>query len=161
MPTVIHDTGPAIDADALDAFERELGASLPDDYRAHLLRYNGGRPEPAHFDVVWPSHADPAVRRWQIGGVHYFFPYEGSAEQVDLIRSASAYRDIVPSDTLMIATDQGANPILLGLAGPNRGRVFFQLPGFGEEDQSGPANAWDNVAEVAPSFAAFLDGLRE
>src|SRR5258708_1910649 len=44
MKISIEDIGPSLSEAEISGFERELGASLPDDYRAFLLRNNGGTP---------------------------------------------------------------------------------------------------------------------
>ena len=34
--------GPALTPDSIEAFEREIGGRLPDDYKEFLLAHNGG-----------------------------------------------------------------------------------------------------------------------
>jgi hypothetical protein len=47
----ITEPGPSLTDSDIHALERKVGATLPEDYRAFLLRWNGGVPEPGHFPI--------------------------------------------------------------------------------------------------------------
>lgn len=144
----------------LSAVEQRLGVTLPEPYRAHLLQHNGGRPDRTDFLIAWPAHAAPALEELTRGSVLYFLSVADPASEVDLVQEHAGDRGYVPDDTIAIARDPGGNPILLGVTGPNRGRVFYQLTHEGAGDQQGPATEWDNVGVVADNFDAFLAALR-
>jgi uncharacterized protein (TIGR02996 family) len=44
-------SGPRLTRDALAAAEQHLGVTFPDPYRAFLLNYNGGKPDPFEFQL--------------------------------------------------------------------------------------------------------------
>ncbi|MBO0700289.1 MAG: TIGR02996 domain-containing protein [Zavarzinella sp.] len=48
-----HDCGSPIPAGRIDQLEARLRIRLPPDYRAFLLNYNGGTPEPDVYQVGW------------------------------------------------------------------------------------------------------------
>src|SRR5438874_2719786 len=91
-------------------FEMSIAVRLPDDYREFLLRYNGGYPSPNgfrggdevlnHFFGLWQKHAD--------------LNYE-----------LLAHRRFIPEGMIPIASDPFGNAILLEVANPNRGRIWF------------------------------------
>ena len=151
---------PPITEDDIEAVEHRLGQTLPEPYRRHLLRHNGGRPERTGFDVVWPEHADAGVRGWTEGQVDYFYGVHDQTGAGDLLSDYETDRGMVPDDTLAFASDPGGNPLLIGLYGPNRGRVFFALRHDGSSNQTGPADRWDNVGHVADDFDSFVAALR-
>ena len=120
-------------------FEREIGYTLPSDYRDYLLLHNGGTPSPYHFDF---GDGDGSLVN-NMNGLH-----DGpSYSRLDHARNS--YRGRIPDHLLPIGYDPGGNEVCLGLCGEHRGRVYF----------------WDHesgaLEEIAPSFTAFLDGLYE
>src|SRR5258708_28345592 len=51
MTLSISDSAAAVSDADLAAVERRLGVDFPDDYRAFLLRHNGGVPRPDRFRI--------------------------------------------------------------------------------------------------------------
>ena len=51
MTLSISDSAAAVSDADLAAVERRLGVNFPDDYRAFLLRHNGGVPRPGRFRI--------------------------------------------------------------------------------------------------------------
>ena len=49
--------------------EKALGVKFPDGYVGFLLKYNGGRPEPAGFDIDWKI-----IKKSVNIGEHHCFP---------------------------------------------------------------------------------------
>ena len=60
MATRIESMGPRLAAGDVESFEARLGRRVPDDYRAFLLRTNGGVPEPQDVEAMDGSN------RWSI-----------------------------------------------------------------------------------------------
>jgi len=118
-------------------FEMSIAARLPDDYRDFLLRYNGGYPQPngfrdgnevlSCFFGLWQKHAD--------------LNYE-----------LLAHRGVIPAGMIPIASDPFGNSVLLEVARPHRGRVWFW-----DHEQSGePDKAVSLLAETFTEFVASL-----
>jgi hypothetical protein len=118
-------------------FEMEIAARLPDDYRAFLLRYNGGYPQPNGF----------------VGGnevLNYFFGLW--QKRASLNYELLAYRDFIPKGMIPIACDPGGNLVLLEVARPNRGRIWF----WDHECANSPRKA---ISLLAASFTQFVDSF--
>ena len=143
-------------------FETHIGHILPDDYRAFLLKDNGGRPEPDAFTLnIW-GHAEEDV-------VMCLFPMRdlsvGDVEVEDLeeLRSwpvhcawddltndlKNLYEKELDETLLPIGTDGSSNYFCLVLDGPRRGSILFLEHEMAESEL------------LAESFTAFLASLRE
>lgn len=118
-------------------FEMSISARLPDDYREFLLRHNGGYPSPNGF-----RGGDEVLNRffglWQ--------------KHADLNYELLAHRGVIPEGTIPIASDPFGNAILLEVARPNRGRIWF----WDHERSGEPDKA---VSLLANSFTDFVKSL--
>ncbi len=148
-------TGPTSD-EAVRAFERRIGHTLPADYRAFLLTHNGGRPEPGGVEFELEGrHVDNEV--------HCFFPLceagvTAAPNSLDELHSwplASAWDDLqhdlehlyhkqLADPLLPIGTDGSSNYFCLVLAGDRRGAIVFLEHELAE------------TTPLAESFSAFL-----
>jgi hypothetical protein len=141
----------------VEAFEAEIGTTLPDDYRRFLLRSNGGRLDWFRFDGPTPEGKAWPVVISEVGGLR---------EEADLsLRAARrCYQGgelQIPRPLLWVMGDPGGNGICLGLTGPYRGRVYFWV----HDEQPAPEE-WDgevetagNVVLLADSFTDFVAGV--
>ena len=150
-----EDRGPRPSERAIRSFEKEIGASLPSDYRAFLERCNGGYAG----GLIW--HVGQSSLR--VGIQHV-----GGLRQDEEDYSLQANRQLyqvenrwIPSDLLWIMDDPVGNATCLGIRGVHRGRTYFW-------DHEAIPNEWDgqvetagNVTLIARSFAAFLDACVE
>jgi hypothetical protein len=64
----------------------------------------------------------------------------------------------MPADTVPIGGDLGSNSLLIGISGPNRGKIFFWVNDYASTDDDSEPN-YDNVGFVADSFTEFLQIL--
>ncbi|HEY0004207.1 MAG TPA: SMI1/KNR4 family protein [Pyrinomonadaceae bacterium] len=136
--------------------ERRMGVELPEEYKQYLLSHQGGHPDPDVFRVKW-SGQDWA-KGSELNSVAWFLaPHDGKEE--NLLDYYETHRDRIPKDTIPIARDPGSNLVLLGISGPNRGKVFF----WRREYEAAPWGAqeadYSNVGFVANSFREFIDSL--
>ena len=131
----------------IEAAERSLGVTLPDDYKQFLLAYNGGRPEPNCFSVK--DRGDALV--------NMLFGVRDSQTRFDLARELELATELdpLPDGFIAVGNDPGGNSLLLSTAGSDRGEVYFW-------DRSGLWVREDghNTFPVANSFTAFLESLR-
>ena len=139
MPVTIEpfaDHRPAIEHDVMH-FEMGLAAVLPDDYRAFLLRFNGGSPEPSGFR----------------GGAEVLSGFFGFCQKHHcLLCNYYVHRQILPQGVIPIGDDPAGNLICLSVSKQTIGRVYFWDHEVG--DASG-------LSDLAESFTAFLESLCE
>ncbi len=104
----------------LDDFERQIGGSLPADYRRFLQRYGqGGFDRGARFAI---REACPYGRLATLDRV-YGFPDEAGQGVVD--KTMSVYAGRIPDETIPIGEDPGGNLVVLGFRGEARNHVWF------------------------------------
>jgi hypothetical protein len=129
----------------VQAFEAQVGARLPDDFRRFLLQYNGGKPLPSGFRMALRTgpYADSLVHSLD------------SLYDEDICNLESTVRwQRVPFGVITIGCDPGGNGICLVIAGERRGQIWF----WDHEHEMHPPD-WSNMDFVAPSFDAFMRGL--
>jgi hypothetical protein len=144
---------PSPTPDELEAFEAEIGTTLPDDYRRFLLRSNGGSLDGKYcFENEKTSVCVSSVGGFQES---YSLRSERGCYQGQPVR--------IPRVLLWIMDDPGGNAVCLGLTGQYRGRVYFWV-----HDEEPDPDAWDgevetagNIRWLADSFTEFVAGLHE
>jgi uncharacterized protein (TIGR02996 family) len=152
---------PVRSAADLDAVETRLEAQLPPDYRAFLLNYNGGIPDPGH--IPDPRHLF-GPRCLCVG---YFFgstdgKVSGDVED-ELREMRNIYRMYLHHHPKLTFPAEGMLPVcmtpddvgclLVGITPSNFGRVFHFT------DWARSMTYDDAMAELVPSFADLLGRL--
>lgn len=133
--------------------EDDLGTQFPQDYRRFLLRFNGGRPNPATFDIHWQV-GQVCGADWKTSEVSRFLAIH-DGEKANFVETNKVdFSGRLPSDTIAIAQDPGGNVILLAVTGPKAGNVLFWVKDY--EAGEGRTPGYDNVGVVADSFEDFL-----
>lgn len=129
-----------INSDELQVFEHNLGYILPNDYKDHMLTYNGGiviNKKIEHKD--YPDITST--------GLNYLFPIKYGAEPVE-----NVYNDI--SQFL----DDGYLPI-----GKNSGGGYV-IMSLNSDDMYGEIKEWypdDELNDMSPSFTQYLEDMIE
>src|SRR5690242_5053803 len=90
------ESGPPIEERDVSSFERKHGIQLPSEYRAFLLRSNGGRPERDLFPV-------PGFAGNPVGRLHFFFGIGDPVESCDLEWNLKVFSDRIPAHLLPVA----------------------------------------------------------
>lgn len=155
MTLSITDSAAAISDTDLAAVERRLGVKLPDDYRAFLLRHNGGVPRPDRFRL--PREAAEAGLEWC--RVTWFYSVGGGPglgrQAVDLeslfqtMHESGLPDRLVPIADVDDSLEGGA--LSISVRGTDRGRVYYHYDLEGYDEERGYA--------ICKSFTAFLDRL--
>jgi len=131
--------------------ERDLGVSLPSDYRSFLLAHNGGHPEPDGFPIQDFPLSD-------FGVINGFLGIK-DGEYDDLRNYKVVFRDRIPANFLPIARDPGGNLLCLVVNGPRKGKIYFWF--HEEEADEGKPPSEDNIYFIANSFNDLLNSLTE
>ena len=141
----------------VEAFEAEIGTTLPDEYRRFLLRCNGGKVDWYRFEGLTPEGKSWTAVLSDVGGLR-----EEPELSLRFARSCYQGHQLQISRTLLwIMGDPGGNAICLGLTGKYRGRVCFWI-----HDEQPDPQEWDgevetasNVILLANSFTDFVAGI--
>jgi len=143
------EVGPKLSGKRIDEAERKLRVVLPEDYRAFLLRYNGGRPKPNLFPIR-------GLENNPFGGLHFFHGLDWEIESINLDWNFRILAGRIPSNFLSIATDTTGNQICLSLKGQDNGTMYYW-----DHDAEHAPPTYDNVYFIAASFRAFLDSIHD
>ena len=115
-PEIVASKPPATEQ-AIARLENQLKSKLPAAYREFLQHHNGGQPQPATFV--------PADREKPTEVINSFLALGGDPQIDDLATFLKLYKKNLPKDCLPVAYDAFGNLICIGLAGKDRGRVYF------------------------------------
>ncbi|MEO4005359.1 SMI1/KNR4 family protein [Flavobacterium sp. CAU 1735] len=118
-----------ITAEELNEFEQEIGLTLPEDYRAHMLKYNGGSPFSYYLYFGEP---DDGILLFRFKSIKYGDP---------LVEK----QDYLPENYLSMGyTESGY--LVMSLDENEYGSIFVC---YSEAE----------LTKLASSFTEFLDGL--
>lgn len=150
----VFDTlAPAITAADFGDLERVIGRSLPDAFKRHYLRYNGGAPTDTLVpgDAVW----EPTEVAMFYSIKHPLPGQDGGSEMLAHLLAMRA-KQVIPDDLLPFAWDPGGNFFVLDLRDNSVAYYATDLfdPALGAADNFSKARR-----TVAASFAQFLDSL--
>lgn len=137
-------TPPSLAPDTLDLLERVLGARLPLDYRDWLATRNGQRPDNRLITFTENGRESGTT-------LHTLYAVNAQHDCDDLWHYHANFGQHLQPWYLSIGRDDGGNQIVLALKGPNHGKILFC-------DHEAPLDVGLHV--IAPSFEAFIDGLR-
>jgi hypothetical protein len=140
-------------------FEREIGATLPEDYRRFLAACNGGY----LGGRLWFTRPGLQGRHAHVGLHHVGGFRTESHFSLDWARGCYQSPDElrIPLDLVWVMDDPFGNAFCVGIAGEHRGRVYF----WDHEEEPDP-DEWDgsvegaaNLLQLADSFDGFAAGL--
>ena len=162
----IFDSGEKLSEQQIEKFEAEIGEKLPADYRSFLLEHNGGYTEPDAFKIKWKNTDAEKLRNYYSGSLlsNLYILNDGKSDDDDVGDLIEIYRenaDRFPRDMISIGFDAGSDPILLGIKGKNRGRVFYWSREFESDAETPEDEKVNNIGLIAESFEVFLDSLYE
>lgn len=127
---LFYQENPPITAQDIREFEANLGASLPEDYKAHLLTYNGGHSNSMDIYFGFP---DDGIN------LFYFYPLKyGDSEQVE-------QHDYLPYKHISIGRFSTGD-LAMSLLEDTYGHIYSY---YSEVE----------LNFLAPSFTAFVSGL--
>ena len=137
--------------------EHTLSATLPDSFKAHYLKYNGGTPARTLFDAGGSGCDDIEIsdfipiRYTQAFADDPDFTLEGRA-------AAEWARNEIPPALIPFALDWGGNYICLE---KDSGKIAYYVRDVWSDKLSREANFQSNTRPLADTFPAFLARLRD
>lgn len=145
MKATIHTSEPQLSEGDVEQLEAELRLIFPPAYRAFLLRYNGGYPNPNAFERESNNR-----KGRQLSMVADFFGIE------DLRLYREMLIDRMPENLMPVACDSGGNMIVVSVAGKDVGHVYFW-----DHNRETEPPSYSNVYKAAPDFQSFLESLHD
>ena len=94
-----------ISLEELNDFEASIGKQLPQDYRQHMLTYNGG--DVIELDIAHISDPEGG------GGISYFHPIKYGHSTMEEVNATIG--DIIPLGYLSIGRTNGGGEIIISL----------------------------------------------
>jgi hypothetical protein len=154
--------GPTLTAEQLSAMEDVLcmDGQLPPEFRAFLLRQNGGDPSPSYFVWLHPEQGKQVANLEKILGLDPR-PIADRARELDCIRMTLKFRDELPTRAIVIANAARDDLLLTFEDGPREGEIWIK---YWDEVPLGvdePPNPEAGIYRVAESFVSFLQLLKD
>lgn len=143
MKSKILHTGPKIGNTELEAFEKRHKLSLPEDYRAFMLEYNGGMPIPQVFDSETTSTVVEVL----------FSLKPGDPFDLNLACMSLDWEDAYQRGIICIGRDSCGSQIFLATKGRDLGTIYF----FDREETLRPKSG---AVRIAGSFDEMMNNLR-
>ncbi len=130
---------------AIKKMEELFGYKIPNEYIAHLLKFNGGRCEPNIFSFEENGKLTTSDIDW------FLALYDGEFD--NLFNYLESYKGKLPNYFLPIAHDSGGNLICISCGIENRGYLYFWNHEINEKGEY-------EFFMIAKSFNDFLTGLK-
>lgn len=134
-------------AEEIAEFERRIGYTLPQGYRAFVAKYGTIMSDVGDFIAEDTTHGGEKV--W----IEVFYGLDPSTANHSIWRMRDGFEDVFPPHFLPIAASP-AGLICLALAGEKAGRVYWFDPHGGADDP------YDDAVFVSPDFDSFVRSLR-
>ncbi|TKG87913.1 SMI1/KNR4 family protein [Puteibacter caeruleilacunae] len=137
--------------DQIENVELKFGINFPDEYKSHLLKFNGGRCKPNKFSFNENGKTTNSILDW------FLAIHDGKYD--NLIRYYNRYKreeKRLPDPIFPIAHDPGGNLICMS---EKDGKVYFwdhekEVNYLVEDDDN-----YSNLFLISNSFEEFLDAL--
>jgi SMI1 / KNR4 family (SUKH-1) len=155
----MNERGPQVTEPEIAAFETELGAPLPEDYRAFLLDVNGGRTARSHrvFTMRMRKVREDETVLNSLNSLN------DSEAQFDLATRWRWERQWLPPEVVPVGYDDFGGTVVVVISGPRRGQIWF-LDGVDPRPEgANPRVEWfdqRDVSKISDSFREFMVGLR-
>jgi hypothetical protein len=135
---------PLVDEAGVAMAERNLGLSLPQEYRGFIVENNGGLSSEGVFDI--PGRGQSSI---------VFYGIRTGHDYSDLVVAYTGYRHRLPDGIVPIGFDPGGNLVCLSVDGEDAGKVWF----WDHEKESNPPTR-QSLYWLADSFGSFVDSLQ-
>ena len=133
----------------IQEFETIISATMSNDYKEFLLKYNGGYPQKNVFPLVEDNAIYNNIS--ETNSIKLF----SSIQQ--LIYGYRYNQERIPHELIEIANDPFGNRICLGIKDKYYGKVYFWDHDWESEDDEPPT--YDNLSLIADNFTDFINML--
>jgi len=135
--------------------EKKLNLKIPDEYKAHLLRHNGGRCTPNVFSFTERGEKANSSVEW------FLALYDGKSDNLE--KTISMYKVTskrLPSHIIPIADDGLGNLICISCGPNDYGYVYFWDHDREVNYTTSNDSDYSNLYLIAKGFDEFLASLR-
>ncbi|GAA5134377.1 hypothetical protein GCM10023213_05970 [Prosthecobacter algae] len=135
----VYSPGPITKPERITEFEKSIGLELPEDYRAFLIKHNGGCPCPSSFETE--SGIVVSVTRLLSLGAPLSF------DRLETNYKSNAWSEGFVNGIIKIGYDPGGQELMMATSGTIKGSIYLII---------------DNDAHLAAkSFTEFMRRLEE
>lgn len=138
----------------IEELEHLTGLNFPQEYKEHLLIYNGGKCDPCDFTFVEDGRTTASDVDW------FLAIYDG--EYDNLLRYITVSKldeKRLPYHMIPIAHDSGGNLICISCSGPDCGSVYFWDHEIEVDYSIADDSDYSNLYIIAVSFNDFINSL--
>ena len=150
----LMDYGDTINSKMISTFEQELNVSLPEEYKAFMIKNNGGMPED---DVVFDYYDNVTETQKRAVVQEFYIIYSENNYEVDNIKNICKgfWKDkAIPTSMFPIGSDPAGNIICISLSPDEYGVIYFYNHEYENVD-----TGYMMKSKVADSFDGFLELL--
>lgn len=144
-----------LDISQIEAMEEFVGLRFPEEYKNHLLKYNGGRCEPNVFSFVENGIRTTSALDW------FFAIYDGEYNRLrDYLEIYKLDQKRMPNHMLPFASDVVGNAICLSCGEDDYGKVYLWDHEREVDYMISTDDDYSNLYIITNSFDEFLENLQ-
>jgi len=153
---LIEGTKDQITDSDIEKYIKELNINLPEDYKQHLIKYNGGHPIKDGAPMINPIDESET----DIGIDWFLAIYEGeSSNFLKAYHTFKIWQKRMPDELIPIANASCGDKICMSVKGDNYGKIYYWEHEI--EASEGEEPDYSNVHLIANSFTDFINSLYE
>ena len=153
MGIKFYDTEKAISKFDFENIEKILTFRLPEEYKTHLLMYNGGRCKPNIFSFIEEGKISKSSIDW------FLAIYEGKYDNLNTyINMYKFEQKRIPFYLVPIAHDAGGSLICISCSESDYGYIYFW--DHEKEQNHAHTDYWGNIYLIDKSFNRFITNLK-
>jgi hypothetical protein len=140
----------------INAIEEFIGLVFPNEYKEHLLKYNGGQCYPNVFKFIENDYKSDSMIDW------FLAIYDGKDDNLkEYIKIYKIDQNRLPKHILPISHDPGGNLICISCGEKDYGFIYFWDHEKEDLDSDTNLPTLNNLYFVANSLNEFLNSLTE
>ncbi len=154
--TTFYRTSEPLNAYNIENIENITGLNFPDEYKRHLLQFNGGKCSPNIFEFYENGEKTESVVNYflAINGNHYY-------DIESCVKTFKIDTKRMPDRMLPIAEDPLGNLICISCSGDDIGYIYFWDHELEVDYIESDDSVQSNMYLISNSFDEFIRGLKE
>lgn len=149
-----NQTESALSLAQIEEVERFVGLNFPAEYKAHLLKYNGGRCSPNAFKFNECGKISESCVDWFLA-IHEG-DYDSLTKEIEMVKIEEKR---MPSHILPIAHDPGGNLICISCGISDYGKIYFWDHENEVNYETSNDDDYSNLFLISETLDEFLNSL--